>query len=115
MVKSGVNGFLVDKPREWLEAIHWLSRNRDSSAEMGLSSTDTIRNGYDVADWGLHFVDRVMPGAVAPISMDEIQANLHPKTTSKSSREWMIDRETPLHSQSNGHHCEIKTGRGVNS
>lgn len=115
MVKSGINGFLVDKPREWLEAIHWLSKNRDSTKQMGLNSTETIRNGYDVADWGLHFVDRVMPGAVAPISMEEIQANLHPKTTSKSSREWMIDRETPMHSQSNGHHCEIKASRGVNS
>jgi glycosyltransferase involved in cell wall biosynthesis len=115
MVKSGTNGFLVDKPREWLEAIHWLSKNRDSRAKMGLSATETIRNGYDVADWGLHFVDRVMPGAVAPISMEEIQANLHLQTSSKPGREWMIDREMHKHSQTNGHHCEIKAGRGVNS
>jgi len=64
MVCPGSTGFLLDHPKEWLEAVRWMGQNLDVARTMGRSGVETIRNGYDLADWGPFFVDRVMPGAV---------------------------------------------------
>lgn len=88
MIRSGRNGFLVQEPREWIEAVRWLAANRDRAAAMGRAAMDDIRRGYDIADWGPFFVDWVMPGAVVPeVSGDQ-------RTDSGSSRSWAIDSGT---------------------
>ncbi|MFM7131482.1 MAG: glycosyltransferase family 4 protein [bacterium] len=72
MIQSGKNGFLVDKNEEWHEAVRWFDRNRDCLAEMGEAGIETVRQGYDIADWGPFFVDRVAPGAI-PADFDTRQ------------------------------------------
>ena len=83
MVTSGRTGFLLDRPREWLEAIEWLSCNLDCTRAMGQDAVDVIRRGYDVADWAVFFADRVAPGSV-PVQM---QPEIQP-----TGRAWILDQ-----------------------
>ena len=111
MVKSGETGFLVDKTREWVEAIRWLSDNCQSRIEMGHNAIETIRQGYDVADWGLHFVDRVMPGAVPSNSLDQSDANSYSSGALKKLGGWKLDHKSNQMGLSSGNHWQVgKTG-----
>jgi glycosyltransferase involved in cell wall biosynthesis len=83
MVTPGLTGFLLDHPREWLEAIEWLGRNLDRTRAMGREAVEVIRRGYDVADWAIFFADRVAPGSVPIQTQPEMQS---------TCREWLMDK-----------------------
>lgn len=83
MVTSGETGFLLDHPREWLEAVQWLGRNLDRTRALGREAVEVIRRGYDVADWAMFFADRVAPGSVPYQIQPEMQS---------TGREWLLDR-----------------------
>lgn len=87
MIQPGKNGFLVDKNEQWIEAVRWLDRFRDATAEMAQAGIETIRQGYDIADWGPFFVDRVAPGAI-PANFDTRQM----KIPDQPLKNWKLDQ-----------------------
>lgn len=103
MVKSGQTGFLVDHPREWLEAVQWLGRNIDIARTMGENAVETIRHGYDVADWAIFLADRVAPGCVPSnhfktnVSIGQSAAGV----CGAESREWIVNPATDAVCKSN--------------
>lgn len=106
MVCPGSTGFLLDHPKEWLEAVRWMSQNVESARSMGRLGVETIRSGYDLADWGPFFVDRVMPGAVP---LDWGQSMESPMDNqgchvSPSGRVWKQESD----SKALGPHCESR-------
>jgi glycosyltransferase involved in cell wall biosynthesis len=90
MIRPGQNGFLVSSNDEWLEAIRWLARNPDLLKEMGTAGMETIRHGYDVADWGPFFVDRVAPGVV-PLSGNRLEKLSEQSDDLSPAKSWMLD------------------------
>lgn len=107
MIKPGTNGFLVNRPEEWFEAVRWLGQNRDAAHDLGTAGLETIRNGYDIADWGPIFVDRVMPGAV-PLdwSREAASRSAAGNPSQSAGRVWKQEPE----SNHNGPHQDARRG-----
>lgn len=104
MVRSGVSGFLLNRPGEWVEAVHWLSENPESARAMGREGLEAVRSGYDTATWWAFFADRVMPGSLPlewshEMVFGEKGSQLetsHGRLTSESGRSWKIESDSAM-------------------
>ena len=56
IVKSGINGYLVDTPSGWIESLGELLDNRGMRIEMGLAGRQSVEQEYSVQKQGHKFI-----------------------------------------------------------
>lgn len=66
VVRDGVNGFLVDRPNQWIEALTRLIDDTNLRVRMGVEASRTIRDGYTIEQVLPQLASVLLDAAIVP-------------------------------------------------
>ena len=94
MIRSGVDGFLVSSPDEWVEAVRTLLENPELRRRMGAAARQSVESNYSVKAWSPAFVAAIS-GARPLAALDPRRNHSSHSLISPGRDPWRVGQGIP--------------------